>query len=68
MLHIKIDEESMGLTASDVIEAEEKGDPCIMLGRWNVKEGIVQVNVETLREGEEKIIAKRLREIFLKNK
>jgi D-glucosaminate-6-phosphate ammonia-lyase len=66
-LHINVNENTMGLTATDVIEAGEKGDPCIMLGRWNVKEGIVQVNVETLRDGEEIIIAKRLREIFLKN-
>lgn len=66
MLHIEINEDATGLAASDVIKAAEEGDPCIMLGRWKVEQGIVQVNVETLREGEEKLISERLREIFLK--
>jgi len=68
MLHIEIDEEVMGFTASEVIKAVEEGDPSIMLGRWKMKQGIVQVNVETLREGEDKLVAERLREIFLGNK
>lgn len=65
ILHLEIDEKAIGLSAADIIYAAENGNPSVMLGKWGAKEAIIQVNVETLQKGEEKIVAEKLKEILL---
>jgi len=55
-------DEELGLTKDQVVDMLKKGDPGIIVSSFP-KEGIA-LNPQMLREGEEKIVAQRLKEIF----
>ena len=58
-MKITLDEEALGRTAASVEQALREGDPSI----WLWLEGTaLKLGVDTLLEGEEQILARRLRE------
>jgi L-seryl-tRNA(Ser) seleniumtransferase len=61
MLHVVIDEAETGKTVASVEQALQDGDPCI---RIRVEDGQIKIAVHTLLEGEEQIVAARLREVL----
>ena len=62
-LHVVLDTKALGKTAEEVSEELDAGDPRI----WVNVEGddTIPVNVHTMNEGEEHIVADRLREVLL---
>ena len=58
---INIDEQALGRTAASVEEALRRGDPSIWL--W-LEGSSLKLGVDTLLEGEERILARRIREEF----
>jgi uncharacterized pyridoxal phosphate-dependent enzyme len=57
-LRVTLDEEALGKTAREVSEALQDGDPSI---RANVRPGALVLSVVTLVDGDEEVIAERLR-------
>jgi L-seryl-tRNA(Ser) seleniumtransferase len=55
-----IDSELVGLTAFEVIEALETGDPAIFVSQGNAPRGGLVINPMTLADGEERIVAERI--------
>ena len=60
-MKINIDEQALGRTAASVEEALRQGDPSIWL--W-LEGSSLKLGVDTLLEGEERILARRIREEF----
>ena len=58
-MKINLDEEALGRTAASVEQALREGDPCIWL--W-LEGSSLKLGVDTLLEGEERVLARRLRE------
>ena len=57
-LHVEIDVEGLGMDANGVAAKLDEGDPCILV---NVDgDDTLGINVHTLNEGEEHVIAERL--------
>ena len=61
-LHVVIDSEVLGKRARDVMDELQKGEPRIRI----LAEGddTLNINVHTLRDGEEQIVAQRLRQVL----
>ena len=59
-----IDRELLGMSAFDIIEALETGDPAIFVSQGQAPNGGLVINPMTLEDGEERIIADRLRDII----
>ncbi|MFO7917585.1 MAG: hypothetical protein R6V13_05865 [Anaerolineae bacterium] len=59
---VTLDEEAVGKSASEVVEALRDGDPGIEVP---LREGKIVFSVRTLVEGDEQIIADRLEEIVI---
>jgi L-seryl-tRNA(Ser) seleniumtransferase/D-glucosaminate-6-phosphate ammonia-lyase len=57
-----IDHELLGMTAFDVIEALETGDPAVFVSQGLAPRGGLVVNPMTLEDGEERIVANRILE------
>jgi hypothetical protein len=55
-----IDSELVGLTAFEVIEALETGEPAIFDSQGNAPRGGLVINPMTLADGEERIVAERI--------
>ena len=60
-LHVTVDEATVGMNAEQVNDALEAGTPRI---RASAGDDAVVVNAYTLREGEELIVANRLKEVL----
>lgn len=60
-LRIDLDEAALGKTAASIVEALREGDPSIWV---DVDGNQMYVGVHTLREGEDKVIAERLRQLL----
>lgn len=60
-LRIDLDEAALGKTAASIGEALREGDPSIWI---HVDGNQMYVGVHTLREGEDKVIAERLRQLL----
>ena len=60
-LRIDLDEAALGKTAASVGEALREGDPSIWV---RVEGNQIYVGVHTLREGEDRVIAERLRQLL----
>jgi hypothetical protein len=61
-VRVTIDEEGLGKTAEEVIDALKAGDPCI----WTRgQKNWINVAVTNLIEEEETIVAERLREVLM---
>ena len=58
-----IDSELLGMTAFDVIEALETGDPIVCVSQGLAPRGGLVVNPMTLADGEERIVAERIMQI-----
>lgn len=68
---VSIDEKGLGMTASDVHYLLREGDPPIWVSRTPQRSGIENrhklfINARLLKDGEEKIIVERLKEIVVK--
>ena len=59
-----IDSELLGMTAFDVIEALETGDPIVCVSQGLAPRGGLVVNPMTLADGEERIVADRIMEVL----
>ena len=61
-LQVALDSDSLGMSAQQVADELDEGEPCILV---NVEgDDTLAVNVHTLNEGEEQIIADRLNELL----
>ncbi|MCC7369836.1 MAG: aminotransferase class V-fold PLP-dependent enzyme [Chloroflexi bacterium] len=58
-----IDHELLGMSAYDVIEALETGDPVVCVSQGNAPSGGLVINPMTLEDGEERIVAQRILEV-----
>jgi D-glucosaminate-6-phosphate ammonia-lyase len=61
---IWLDQELLGMSAFDVIEALETGDPPVFVGQGLSPQGGLQINPLTLEDGEERIIADRIIQVL----
>jgi len=61
LLEVRMDEAALRRSAFDVSLALQRGDPPVHLGERRASEGILLVNPVGLREGEEEIVAARIR-------
>ncbi len=61
-LRVTCDEARTGKTLASICETLGKGDPSVRVG---LEEDEIHVAVHTLKDGEDEIVAKRLREAFL---
>lgn len=62
-MHLRVtwDEAQIGKSPASVGEALGKGDPSVRVG---LEDGQVHIAAHTLKDGEDEIVAKRLREVF----
>lgn len=58
-----IDHELVGLSAFEIVEALETGDPIVCVSQGLAPRGALVVNPMTLEDGEERIVAQRIAEI-----
>lgn len=58
---LKLDEQALGRTAADIMRALQEGNPAIYLRPGYASVGILTVDVQVLRDGEERIVADRLK-------
>jgi L-seryl-tRNA(Ser) seleniumtransferase/D-glucosaminate-6-phosphate ammonia-lyase len=61
-VRLVLDEAGLGTTAADVVKALETSDPAIYLRSEYAPMGILTVDVQVLRDGEELVVIERLRE------
>lgn len=61
---VRLDEKALGITAREVMERMRDGDPSIYLRHGYTDVGIVVVDVQVMRHGEEEIVAKRLKQVL----
>lgn len=61
-LHVALNKEALGKNAQQVAKELDEGTPCIKVGTSG--EDTITINVYTLNEGEEQIIADRLKQIL----
>ncbi len=59
-----IDHELLGMSAFEVIEGLETGDPVVCVSQGLAPKGGLVINPMTLEDGEERIIAQRIREVL----
>lgn len=64
---IAIDERGLGMTIEEVAEKMKKGDPPVRVYPGPVK-GTMHLNPQCLREGQEKIVIKRLKEVLIEKR
>ena len=61
-VRLVLDEEGLGVTATEVTQALQQSDPAIYLRSEYSAVGILTVDVQVLRDGEEHIVVERLKE------
>jgi len=61
LLELQLDEAGLGLSAFQLSLVLQHGDPPVHLGERRAVDGILTINPVGLREGEEAIVAARLR-------
>jgi len=61
---VSLDEKALELSATDVIMKLMEGDPAIYLRGHYRALGIILIDVQVMRPGEEKIVAERLKEVL----
>lgn len=61
---ISLDEKALGVTASDIVEELEKGDPIIKVRYHFENRNILTIDPRPLKDGQEKIIVSRLRKLM----
>jgi D-glucosaminate-6-phosphate ammonia-lyase len=63
-IEIWLDRELLGMSAYEVVEALETGDPIVCVSQGLTPRGGLLVNPLTLEDGEEKIVAERLLQVL----
>jgi hypothetical protein len=63
-IEIWLDQELLGMSAYEVVEALETGDPIVCVSQGLTPKGGLVVNPLTLEDGEEKVIAERLLQVL----
>ncbi len=61
LLELRVDEAALGLSAFDIGLALQRGDPPVHLGERRAAEGVLTINPAGLQDGEDEIVAARLR-------
>ena len=61
---LTLDEKTLGITVEEVSNALREGDPCIYTRGHYRGAGILLVDVQVLRPGEEKIVAEKLKQVL----
>ena len=61
---VRRDEKALGITATEVMKKMRDGEPSIYLRHGYTDLGIVVVDVQVMRPGEEEIVANRLKEVL----
>jgi D-glucosaminate-6-phosphate ammonia-lyase len=61
---IWLDQEILGMSVYEVIEALETGDPAIFVGQGLSPQGGLQINPLTLEDGEERVVAERIVQVI----
>jgi D-glucosaminate-6-phosphate ammonia-lyase len=61
---VRLDEKALGITAASLIEKMREGDPSIFLRGGYTSLGIVIVDVQVLRPGEEEVVAQKLKSVL----
>ena len=64
VVHLRVDEEALGLSALEVVRQLQDGDPSIHANPGHVNEGIVAFGPMCLKEGEPEIIGQRVKELL----
>jgi D-glucosaminate-6-phosphate ammonia-lyase len=64
-VRLTLDEQALGKTAADIMSALEEGNPAIYLRPGYESIGVLTVDVQVLRDGEERIVVDRLKEQFV---
>jgi len=63
-VQIILDEEALGIKATDVVKILQKGDPPIYIGDNYTNVGVIILNPLFLEDDEEKIVCERIKKIF----
>jgi len=61
-VQLALDEEALGMKAAEVLQALQEADPAIYLRPEYASAGILTVDVQVLRDGEEHLVVERLKE------
>jgi hypothetical protein len=61
---LTLDEKTLGITVDEVSTALREGDPGIYTRGHYKSTGILLVDVQVMRHGEEKIVAEKLKEVL----
>jgi len=61
---VRLDEKALGITATSLIEKMREGDPSIFLRGGYTGLGIVIVDVQVLRPGEEEVVSQKLKSVL----
>jgi len=60
--------EGLGMSAHEVYEAVASGDPSVLISNHNENSGFLDINPAPLIEGEEKIVAEKVRKVLTERK
>lgn len=63
-VHLRLDEDAAGISALELVEALQDGDPCIHANPGQASDGVVTFGPLCLKDGEPQIIARRLKELL----
>ena len=66
-VHLKLDEEALGVKASEVAPQLWEGDPPIYLTKYLSKWGIVDIVTRNMQDGEEDIVVDRIKHVISRN-
>ena len=64
LLAVTMDEEALGLSAYDAINALAEGDPSIAVAESRAEHGVVTINPHSITDDEAAIIGRRLRQVL----
>lgn len=67
-VRLVLDEKGIGMTAHEVYEAIAAGDPSVLISNYNENSGLLEINPSPLIEGEEKIVAEKVRKVLTERK
>jgi L-seryl-tRNA(Ser) seleniumtransferase len=63
VVHVQLDEETLGLTALELVKRLQDGEPSIHANPTHLSEGIAAFGPMCLKEGEPEIVGRRVREL-----
>jgi D-glucosaminate-6-phosphate ammonia-lyase len=63
-VRLVVDEDALGKSAQEIMDVLRDSDPAIYLRGSYVSSGILTVDVQVLRDGEERVVAERLKQVL----